>query len=84
MTTSIDDANQIAADARYASELGFGAKLAVHPRQINAIKTGFMPQQCEIDWAKKVLASGKGAAAVNGAMVDEPVRIRARSILARA
>lgn len=84
VTMSIDDGEQIAADARYAGELGFGAKLAVHPRQIKAIKAGFRPQQFEIEWASKVLASGDGATAVNGAMVDEPVRIRARSIIARA
>jgi len=31
-----------------------------------------------------VLASDDGAVAVDGAMVDEPVRIRARAILAAA
>ncbi|CCE97008.1 Uncharacterized conserved protein [Sinorhizobium fredii HH103] len=84
VTTSIDAGEQIEADARYALELGFGGKLAIHPRQIEAIRAGFRPQASEIEWAKKVLASGDGAAAVDGAMVDEPVRIRARAILARA
>ncbi|WOS64636.1 CoA ester lyase [Sinorhizobium fredii GR64] len=84
VTTSIDDGEQIEADARYALELGFGGKLAIHPRQIEAIRAGFRPQASEIEWAKKVLASGDGAAAVDGAMVDEPVRIRARAILARS
>ena len=32
----------------------------------------------------RVLASGDGAVSVDGAMVDEPVRIRARAILAAA
>ncbi|WP_425277335.1 HpcH/HpaI aldolase/citrate lyase family protein [Sinorhizobium fredii] len=84
VTTSIDDGEQIESDARYALELGFGGKLAIHPRQIEAIRAGFRPQASEIEWAKKVLASGDGAAAVDGAMVDEPVRIRARAVLARA
>ena len=83
VTTSIDDTDLIASDARYGLELGFGGKLAIHPRQIAAIRTGFSPQISEIRWAEKVLASGDGAANVDGAMVDEPVRIRARSILAR-
>lgn len=83
VTTSIDDTELAASDARHALELGFGAKLAIHPRQIQAIWSGLRPQQSEIDWANKVLASGAGATAVEGAMVDEPVRIRARAILAR-
>lgn len=84
VTTSIEKSELAESDARYAFELGFGGKLAIHPRQIEAIWTGFRPQQAEIEWANKVLASGDGATAVDGAMVDEPVRIRARTILARA
>ncbi|SDN41714.1 CoA ester lyase [Ensifer sp. YR511] len=83
VTTSIDDAELISSDARYALDLGFGGKLAIHPRQIEAIRSGFRPQASEIEWARRVVASGEGAAAVDGAMVDEPVRIRARSILSR-
>jgi len=83
VTTSIDDVDLIASDARHALELGFGGKLAIHPRQIDAIRMGFRPSDFEIDWANKVLASGDGARAVDGAMVDEPVRIRARAILDR-
>ncbi|MBX5137677.1 CoA ester lyase [Rhizobium lentis] len=83
VTTSIDNSELIKSDAHYGLELGFGGKLAIHPRQIEAIRSGFRPQPSEIAWAKKILASGDGACAVDGAMVDEPVRIRARSILAR-
>ncbi|MBY5377271.1 CoA ester lyase [Rhizobium leguminosarum] len=84
VTTSIDDVEIITTDARHSSELGFGGKLAIHPRQITAIRSGFRPDPAEIVWANKVLASGEGATAVDGIMVDEPVRIRARSILARS
>lgn len=84
VTTSIDDTALVASDARHASDLGFGAKLCIHPRQIEAIRTGFMPDPIEIAWANKVLAGGDGAEAVDGAMVDEPVRIRARALLQRA
>lgn len=84
VTTAIDDIELIADDTRHAYALGFGGKLCIHPRQIDAIRTGFAPDQAEIDWARKVLASGDGAVSVGGAMVDEPVRIRARTILSRA
>lgn len=84
VTTSIDNADLVTSDARHGLEIGFGGKLAIHPRQIEAILNGFRPEAPEIEWARKVLASGDGAAAVDGAMVDEPVRIRARAILKRA
>ncbi len=84
VTTTIDDASGVSADARHARDLGFGGKLCIHPRQIEVIRTGFAPDEVEILWARKVLASGDGAAAVDGAMVAEPVRIRARTILKRA
>lgn len=84
VTTSIDDTRLVTDDARYALSLGLGGKLCIHPRQVEAIREGFRPDHSEIAWARKVLASGDGAAAVDGMMVDEPVRIRARSVLARS
>jgi citrate lyase subunit beta/citryl-CoA lyase len=84
VTTSIEDASLIEADARHAVELGFGGKLCIHPRQIDPIRTGFAPAEEEIAWARRVLGSGDGAVSVDGAMVDEPVRIRARALLRRA
>lgn len=84
VTVSIDDRDAIEADARHACDLGFGGKLAIHPRQIDPIRQGFLPDMSDVEWARRVLASGDGAATVDGAMVDEPVRIRARAILARA
>lgn len=83
VTTAIDDAPLIASDARHARDLGFRGKLCIHPRQVAAIQAGFAPDEAEVLWARKVMASGDGAVAIDGAMVDEPVRIRARSILKR-
>ncbi|MGB3386851.1 MAG: CoA ester lyase [Pseudaminobacter sp.] len=83
VTTSIEYSELVADDSRHARALGFGGKLCIHPRQVAAVIAGFQPDEAEIDWARKVLAGGDGASAVDGAMVDEPVRIRARSILAQ-
>ncbi len=83
VTTAIDDAALVTEDARHARSLGFLGKLCIHPKQVAPAREGFMPTLAEIDWAKRILASGDGAVAVDGAMVDEPVRLRARSILAR-
>lgn len=84
VTVRIDDEAEAEDDARHAAALGFGGKLAIHPKQVGPIRAGFRPSAEEIAWAERVLASGDGAARVDGAMVDEPVRIRARTLLARA
>jgi citrate lyase subunit beta/citryl-CoA lyase len=84
VTTSILDPALIEDEARYALGLGFGGKLCIHPAQIPAVQHGFMPGAAQIEWAKRILAAGDaGAVAVDGAMVDAPVRARARAILAR-
>ncbi|WP_374250604.1 CoA ester lyase [Xanthobacter sp.] len=82
VTTDIRDPALAQQDAQHARALGFRGKLAIHPHQIAAIREGFRPSAAEIAWAEAVLASGDGAQSVGGAMVDEPVRKRARAILA--
>jgi citrate lyase subunit beta/citryl-CoA lyase len=84
VTTSIGDAALIEAQARRAHSLGLGGKLVIHPRQLAPARAGFAPSARELRWAESVLASGDGAVAVDGAMVDEPVRQRARAIRQRA
>jgi citrate lyase subunit beta / citryl-CoA lyase len=84
VTTNLDDSSVVADDARHAIELGFGGKLCIHPRQIEPVRNAFLPSSAEIEWAKHVLASTAGVAAVNGEMVDAPVRARAQAVLDRA
>jgi citrate lyase subunit beta/citryl-CoA lyase len=84
VTTTLDNSQAVTDDSRYARDVGFGGKLCIHPRQVEGILTGFRPDESEIAWAQKVLSTGDGAVSVDGAMVDEPVRLRASSILARS
>ena len=79
---AIDAAAEVEADARYARALGFCGKLCIHPKQISPTRAGFAPTAAQIDWAQRVLAAGGGAVTVDGKMVDAPVRIQARQILA--
>lgn len=83
VTTVIDQPEAAADDAAHARALGFGGKLCIHPRQIEPVLGAFRPSAQEVAWAQRVLASGDGAVSVDGAMVDEPVRLRARRIVAR-
>lgn len=84
VTARLDDPADLRADAAEARALGMAGKLCIHPRQIAPLRQAFRPSQAELDWARRVLASGDGAVAVDGTMVDEPVRRRARAIMAAA
>lgn len=88
VTASLQDPAVLRADARRAKSLGFGAKLCIHPQQVDIVNDIFRPSEQEIQWAKRIVeaaASAHGAAiAVDGKMVDKPVLLRAQAILARA
>lgn len=84
VTVLLDDLSATSGDASHAREIGMTGKLCIHPKQIAPVLQAFAPSQSEIDWARRVLASGDGAVQVDGAMVDEPVRLRARSVLRAA
>ena len=86
VTTSVRDADRIRDDAIHAASLGFGGKLLIHPAQIAPAAAGFQPSEDETTWAERVLAAGNdgGAAALDGMMIDAPVRLRAQQILRRA
>lgn len=83
VTVQLDDPAVTRDDTRHTRALGMTGKLCIHPKQIAEVLATFSPTEAEIAWATRVLASGDGAVSVDGAMVDEPVRIRARAILAQ-
>ncbi|WPY96397.1 CoA ester lyase (plasmid) [Limimaricola variabilis] len=82
VTTDLSDPEITRLDAGHARDMGMTGKLCIHPRQVAPTASAFLPSEAECDWARRVLASGDGAVVIDGAMVDEPVRIRARTILA--
>ncbi|WP_319530159.1 CoA ester lyase [uncultured Cohaesibacter sp.] len=82
VTAQLSDPELTFEDARHAKMLGMAGKLCIHPRQIDAVLRAFTPSDDEVNWARRVLASGDGAVSVDGAMIDAPVRQRARQILA--
>lgn len=85
VTTALDDAARIEAEARRARALGFGAKLCIHPRQVPHVNSAFSPGPEELAWAERVVAAAAAAdgaaVAVDGKMVDAPVLARARRLL---
>lgn len=74
-----------------AAGLGFDAKWVIHPRQVAGVNERFTPSAARVDHARRVLdtlgraaAEGRGAAVVDGALVDEAMAKDARRVLAMA
>jgi len=88
VTPSTDDIDRIHADAQRAKRMGFGAKLCIHPKQVAAVKTAFMPSKEEVSWAQRVIEADKaskgGAIKLDGRMIDRPVVLLAQRTLAIA
>jgi citrate lyase subunit beta/citryl-CoA lyase len=85
ITAALDDPDKLRRDVERARRLGFGGKLVIHPKQVEAVNQGFLPSQKDIEWAREIMAaaesSGGGAVRVGSEMVDAPVVERARNIL---
>ncbi|QBR01879.1 HpcH/HpaI aldolase/citrate lyase family protein [Paraburkholderia pallida] len=88
VTPDIHDLARIERDALNGKRLGFGAKLCIHPKQIEAVHRCYRPSEQELAWAARVAdaasKAGAGAITVDGKMVDRPVMLRAQRILALA
>lgn len=86
VSLEFNDPSRMTEDALRSRQLGFGGKLCIHPKQVAAVNSAFMPSQAEREWAQRVLdafdASGGAATAVDGKMIDKPVVERARRIAA--
>lgn len=77
----------LARRTRRAFDLGFRGKLCIHPKQVKVVLDAISPSADEIAWAHKIVDGAgdlQGAAVqVDGEMVDRPVLLKAREILAR-
>ena len=74
-----------------ARAMGYGGKLCIHPSQVSIANAAFLPSSEEIDRARRLLkayddakAQGVASVAFEGQMVDEPVAVQARRVLAQA
>jgi citrate lyase subunit beta/citryl-CoA lyase len=87
---TIASPERLMAEARAAKRLGFAGKSCIHPSQVAAVNTAFLPTEAELAHARRVLAAareaqakGIGAFTVDGQMVDAPFIARARALLER-
>jgi citrate lyase subunit beta / citryl-CoA lyase len=84
VTPQLDDTARLLADLAAARSQGFGAKLCIHPAQVEPIHAALRPNAQQLDWARRVLAAeaaSPGAARLDGRMVDRPVVLQAERTL---
>jgi citrate lyase subunit beta / citryl-CoA lyase len=88
---AIGDQEIVNASCERAALLGFDAKWAIHPSQLQPIRDAFSPTPAEVEHAQRVLEAlagaaqdAAGAAMANGQMVDEALLRSAERTLARA
>lgn len=82
----ITDLDGLAAEVEDAAAVGFAATACIHPSQVAVIRQGYAPTADEIAWAERVLhaaESNPGVFRFEGRMVDSPVLVQARTVLAR-
>jgi len=85
------DPERVRAVVLGARRSGFVGATCIHPSLVPILNKGFSPTPAELDLARRQLAAGEAAArdgrgsfVVDGKMVDEPLLIRARRLLATA
>ncbi len=79
----------LARELDHARRDGFAGKLAIHPDQVAAINTAFVPTEDEIAKAQRIVAAfaaapGAGVVSLDGQMIDRPHLVQAQRILAAA
>ncbi|WP_071796646.1 HpcH/HpaI aldolase/citrate lyase family protein [Natronohydrobacter thiooxidans] len=79
------------AAAERAAALGFEGKWAIHPSQIEMANSVFSPPEAEVTRARRIIeelrkaeAAGKGAAALDGKMIDAASEKMALNVLSLA
>lgn len=85
------DTEGLKEDLKTTRTLGFDGKTVIHPSQIDLVNAAFTPSQKEIRYAERVLAAlrdgekqSTGVVSLDGSMIDKPMEIRAKTILAQA
>ncbi len=82
---------QIIAETRFALEMGYTGKLAIHPKQVAPMQSVFTPTLNEVHAAQRLIdahdmhqSAGKGVFEYEGKMIDMPMIRAALGVIARA
>lgn len=85
------DTEGLKREARQGAHMGYAGKQLIHPNQIQPVHEVFTPDEAAIAQARRIVeahqqhqATGVGAFALDGKMVDMPVVKAAEQVLAKA
>ncbi|MFW5919447.1 MAG: HpcH/HpaI aldolase/citrate lyase family protein [Halanaeroarchaeum sp.] len=86
--TDFEDLEGLEAETRFAAQLGYDGKLAIHPAQVDPINRAFTPDPADVEWARRVVeeneSTNEAVFQVDGEMIDAPLLAQAERILSRA
>lgn len=89
--TDFGDAAGFRANVQRSKQYGFAGASCIHPQQVAVLNEVFCPTPEEVTRAERIVAAlaaaeqhGRGAASVDGKMVDAPVARSAQRVLDRA
>lgn len=75
---------------RRSRDFGFKGAGCIHPGQVTIVNQEYTPGEPEVEYARKVIrldqeaaASGRGSWSLDGKMIDIPIIVRARKLIAR-
>lgn len=87
----LTDVDGLAEECRFARQMGYIGKMAIHPRQVPVINVSFSPTAEEIAQARHLVAAhdeqqagGAGVFELDGKMIDMPMVRAAMRVLNRA
>jgi len=87
--TDFRDMKGLEEEALEGLNMGYSAKMAIHPDQIEVINRAFTPSAEAVAWAQRVLAAfaaspGAGVVSIDGKMIDIPHQKAANRVIARS
>ena len=80
----IADLEGLAAECEDAVSIGFDASVAIHPSQLDVIRSSYAPSPERVDWAARLLTyvgESRGVTTFEGRMVDGPIFKQAERLL---
>lgn len=83
----IENKDSFLEDAKKGKQIGFYGKMVIHPKQIDWVQEVYRTNQKQIEWSKKVIdvfetAEHKGAIDLDGKLIDLPVYLLAKRLIA--
>jgi citrate lyase subunit beta/citryl-CoA lyase len=77
-------------NVREGRQMGYEGRMIIHPSQVEVCNEMYSPEPGDVEWAEGVvkafeeegIAQGKAAISYQGKMVDTPVYLNAKDILA--